>query len=162
MDTRIKLTKTGKTKVRQYIAEIIAKRKEILDAKLDTASDTDLPSVKDIICDIAWNINLQKDPLSYSEYMNTFGVTDNYNADTAIVLMAGNDFTIIPLLGDFFKWDYLVSDDEDKEWWIIVEGKGEMPYELNLSTEYMDDECCRVEIDGQFYYFGDNPNADLN
>ncbi len=171
MDTRIKLTVTGKKKAQQYINELNAKRKEILDAYPDPADETKIPSISDIENDVAWDIDASKGisfdsdkglKITYSEYVNAFGVTDDVNADSALVLTINDDFEVIPLLGDFFKWDYLISDDDEKEWWIVVEGKGEMPYELTLANEYSDDECCRVQIDGQYYYFGDNPNARLN
>lgn len=41
------------------------------------------------------------------------------------------------------------KDDEH----IIHEGKI-YPYEITLSSEYSDDMCMRVLIDGTYYYFG--------
>ena len=163
MDTRAKLTDSGKEKLRAYIEEITAKRKEILDAELDIARVTPIPTIESVAEDIgsdfdnknidAWVRNAPFAEMEYTEYSNVFEVTDNIDAEKALVLKAGEDFTILPLLEDFFKWEYLVSDDDEKEWYVVVEGKGEMPYELNLSTEYKDDECSRVLIDGQYYYF---------
>lgn len=51
-------------------------------------------------------------------------------------------------LDDFFEWE--VIDEE----YILVKGKGKFLYEITLSLDYRDDECMRVEIDGEYYYFG--------
>lgn len=82
------LTEKGKEKIKSYIAELEAKRKEILDAGLDTADDTNIPTEDDIICDIEF-IGVECDGF----YYNCWGVTDNYNSDEPISLEAGEDFT---------------------------------------------------------------------
>lgn len=161
MDTRVRLTESGKKKAQQYINELIAKRKEILDAKLDTADCTEIPTISDIEADMSWDCNIMKNPLEYSEYMNCWGVTDEYNSDYPLVLTK-EDFKIYPKLEDFFKWDWLDTEDPDKEWNILVEGVGELETYLSLSPDIPDDECRRVEINGQHYYFGEVPNAKLN
>lgn len=79
------LTPSGKEKVAQYIAEMSAKRKEIVDAGLDTTDDTTLPCETDILSDIE----------AFGEedgYCNCWGVTDNYNADHALYLEKGVDY----------------------------------------------------------------------
>lgn len=81
-----KLTKQGIEKCEQFIAECKAKRKEILDAKIDTADDTLLPTVEDIENEIEAFID------EYGEYYNFWGVTDNYNSDYTICLTLGKDF----------------------------------------------------------------------
>ena len=48
----VKLTELGKQEVNTYIREAEAKRKEILDARIDTADDTWLPDEDDILMDI--------------------------------------------------------------------------------------------------------------
>lgn len=48
----IKLTANGEAKVKQYINELWAQRKEILDVQKDTVDETTIPEVKDIISDI--------------------------------------------------------------------------------------------------------------
>ena len=55
------------------------------------------------------------------------------------------------LLDYFDNYDFPEDDkDGDK---IIVDEK-EYTYQITLSTKYTDEECCRVLIDGQCYYFG--------
>ncbi len=76
------LTQEGKNEVDFYIRELKAKRKEILDAGLDTANETHLPTEKDILSDIAWSED-------NGEYFNCWGVTDNYDADAPLVLNRG-------------------------------------------------------------------------
>ena len=81
-----RLTREGMEKVKAYIAELEAKRKEILDAKLDTANETALPDIQDITSDIEWFFD---DELM--EYMNNWGVTDDYNSDYPLHLVFGKD-----------------------------------------------------------------------
>lgn len=83
------LTDKGKVTVNQYLLEIQAKRKEILDAKKDTADETPMPTANDIIDDIEL-IGLDDDNC----YRNGWGCTDNYEADYPICLMSGVDFII--------------------------------------------------------------------
>lgn len=77
-----KLTELGKQEVNTYIREAEAKRKEILDAMIDTADDTWLPDEDDILMDIE---HFEED----GEYCNGWGVTDNYNADYPLYLKRG-------------------------------------------------------------------------
>ena len=79
---KVILTKIGERKVKEYIEELKAKRKEILDARLDTANETELPTIEDILSDI---YNFKKD----NEYYNNWGVTDNYDGDLPIYLKRG-------------------------------------------------------------------------
>ena len=81
-----KLTALGIKECERFIAECIAKRKEIIDAGIDTADDTILPTTKDIESEI--EIFIDED----GEYYNFWGVTDNYNSDYAICLKLGIDF----------------------------------------------------------------------
>ena len=83
-----KLTEKGRQKVERYIKELEAKRKEILDAGLDTADDTNLPDIETIESDIAF-IGLDED----NEYYNSWGVTDKYNADYPLSLSLNEDLT---------------------------------------------------------------------
>lgn len=80
-------TETGRKKAEQYIRELKAKRKEILDAGKDTADDTVIPSPEDILADIEF-IGMDDE----LEYYNSWGVTDNYDADVPIALTYGADF----------------------------------------------------------------------
>ena len=81
-----KLTELGIKECERFIAECVAKRKEIIDAGIDTADDTILPTTKDIESEI--EIFIDED----GEYYNFWGVTDNYNSDYAICLKLGIDF----------------------------------------------------------------------
>ena len=78
----VKLTELGKQEVNTYIREAEAKRKEILDARIDTADDTWLPDEDDILMDIE---HFEED----GEYCNGWGVTDNYNTDYPLYLKRG-------------------------------------------------------------------------
>ena len=72
-----RLTNKGLKNVRAFLTECEAKRKEILDAKKDTAGDTTIPSVEDILSDINCGVGVDAD----GEYYNSWGVTDNYESD---------------------------------------------------------------------------------
>lgn len=80
------LTLEGERKVEAYICELYAKRKEILDAGKDTADDTEIPDINDIISDIEIFVDKNGD------YYNDWGVTDNYNSDHPLSLSEGIDF----------------------------------------------------------------------
>lgn len=82
----MKLTAIGMKKVTAYINELAAKRKEIIDARLDTADETALPDVNDILDDIE---SFEEN----GEYLNGWGVTDNYNSDYPLNLVRGVDYT---------------------------------------------------------------------
>ena len=84
-----KLTETGKRNAKHYIRELAAKRKEILDAGLDTADDTSLPDLEDIENDVnSFGIN------DDGEYWNGWAVTDSYDADMPPCLQIGKDFEV--------------------------------------------------------------------
>ncbi len=85
----LEYTEKGKEKVEAYIKELGAKRKEILDAGKDTADDTTLPTIEDILDD-AISIGLDQD----GEYYNNWGVTDNCESDNPICLTLGEDLEI--------------------------------------------------------------------
>ena len=80
------LTSQGLAKVERYIAELKAKRKEILDADKDTAYDTPIPTMKDILSDIEWAFDEE-----LMEYCNSWGATDSYDADWPLHLTFGED-----------------------------------------------------------------------
>ena len=85
----LEYTEKGKEKVKTYIKELEAKRKEILDAGKDTADDTYIPTLEDILDDASYWFDEEG-----REYYNSWGVTDNYNADDAICLILGEDIEI--------------------------------------------------------------------
>ena len=79
-------TTEGLEKAEKYIEELKAKRKEILDAKIDTTEDTTLPTVDDILAD-AEDTGFDED----GEYVNGWGVTDNHDSDYPMSLKLGID-----------------------------------------------------------------------
>jgi len=81
-----RLTDKGIRNIERYIAELQAKRKEILDAGLDTADETNIPTVSDIFLD-AMDLGFDE----YGEAFNSWGVTDNHDADYPIFLKLGDD-----------------------------------------------------------------------
>lgn len=81
-----KLTEQGIKECERFIAECNAKKKEILDARIDTADDTMIPTIEDIESDIEEFVD------ENGEYYNCWGVTDNYNSDFPICLTLGIDF----------------------------------------------------------------------
>lgn len=83
---RAVLTELGKTKVRLYLAELKAKRKEILDARKDTASFP-LPIMSDVVMDMNEVLGPADD-----YYDNKLVCTDHYEADTWLELRLGTDF----------------------------------------------------------------------
>lgn len=86
-----KLTHEGIKKCQSFIAECEAKRKEILDARLDSDELTTIPSIEDIESDIN-GMGIDQD----GDYYNSWGVTDNYNSDKPIGLTIDIDFIEIP------------------------------------------------------------------
>ena len=83
-----KLTLQGITDVKDYIKALKKKRKEILNAKLDTANETMLPTLEDIVSDIEQFFDDQ-----LMEYCNSWGITDSYSADVPLCLKFGKDIT---------------------------------------------------------------------
>lgn len=82
-----KFTEKGLEKVRGFIAECEAKRKEILDASKDTADETNLPTEEAILDDLEFT-GIDED----GEYYNGWGVTDHYDSDGPLSLTLGTDF----------------------------------------------------------------------
>lgn len=82
------LTEKGREKVTWFIKECAAKRKEILDAGIDTADDTNLPTEEDIVSDLNYGVGIDED----GDYYNCWGVTDNYSSDAPCCLEVGIDF----------------------------------------------------------------------
>ena len=93
------LTPIGEQKVRFYLREMAAKRKEILDAGIDTADSTNLPTEEDIIDDIESFYGED----GVEEYCNCWGVTDEYNADTPLCLTLGQDIITAEAAASFYE-----------------------------------------------------------
>ena len=69
---------------------IKAKRKEILDAKKDTAYNTNLPNENNILSDMSLVIEESDD----GNYLNNWEVTDNYDGDYPLFLESEKDFIV--------------------------------------------------------------------
>ena len=81
------LTPAGEANIKWYLTNLKAKRKEILDAGRDTAEDTNLPTMEDIISDIE-NFYGRND---IPDYCNNWKVTDDYYSDYPLCLRLGHD-----------------------------------------------------------------------
>lgn len=82
-----RLTEKGREYVKTWIAGLEEKRKEILDAGLDTCEETTLPDVGDIEDDI--NEFADKEERCY---INCWGVTDSTDYDEPIQLDESIDY----------------------------------------------------------------------
>ena len=90
-NTKFVLTDAGKREVSHYIRNLEAKRKEILDAGLDTANETEIPTEEDIIADISVFADAD------GWYYNFWGCTDHYDSDGPLSLEADKDFKEVSL-----------------------------------------------------------------
>lgn len=79
------LTRTGTRKAGAFIGECMALRKELLDAHKDTADETTLPTIEDILSDLNDSFIRRE-----GTYCNGWGVTDNRSLP--IELAYGEDF----------------------------------------------------------------------
>lgn len=115
------LTESGKKTIHNYLEEMKAKRKEILDAGKDTAEDTNLPTEEEIFEDLM-SFGFDEDGEAY----NSFGITDNYEADRALSLTRGKDVIekiepyngvgIIPLYANKWCCKEVVGHPEQNEY----------------------------------------------
>ena len=106
------LTPLGEERVKCYLTELAAKRKEILDAGKDTADITWLPSIEDIISDIEIFFGVE----GANEYYNSWGVTDSYIADYPLRLTFGEDIITEAAAKSFEK-----NINKTKSFWEITE-----------------------------------------
>ena len=82
----VRLTELGKREVDNFLSELGAKRREILEAGKDTADDTLLPEEDDILMDIEF---FEEN----GEYCNGWGCTDCYDGDAPLYLKRGVHYT---------------------------------------------------------------------
>ena len=52
------------------------------------------------------------------------------------------------MLNDFYTWKF-----SDNEGFIAINGK-DYEYQISLDSSISDSECMRVNINGEYYYFG--------
>lgn len=81
------LTDAGKTKVKHFIENCRIKQDSILKAGLDTAKETTLPSVEDILCNVEDMVDED------GKYTNAWNITDNYLSDP-LEMHKDDDFVI--------------------------------------------------------------------
>ena len=82
-------TPTGRCKAIHFVYECEAKRKEILDAGIDTADETELPTAQDILDDVNTGVGLDEE----NEYFDSWGITDHYNSHP-LSLVVGEDLVL--------------------------------------------------------------------
>lgn len=75
------LTEIGRRHVEEFLEECVKKRKEILEAAMDTAYETHLPTVADILFDLNNNTGVDDS----GEYSSSWCVTDNDTVDFSYV-----------------------------------------------------------------------------
>lgn len=86
---RYVFTVNGYRTAKRFIAECEAKRKEILDAGIDTADKTDLPTAQDILDDVNVGVGLYDE----NEYINSWGITDHFGS-RPLSLIVGEDIIL--------------------------------------------------------------------
>ena len=82
------LTDAGKTKVKHFIEDCRIKQDSILKAGLDTAKETTLPSVEDILCNVGDMVDED------GKYTNAWNITDNYLSDP-LEMHKDNDYVLL-------------------------------------------------------------------
>jgi hypothetical protein len=78
------------------------------------------------------------------------GTLDNYVWPGSKEFIGPLEYDDLPMYEYTFGHPVRVAEDCDG---IIHDGK-KYQYEITLSDAYEDDKCCRVNIDGVYYYFG--------
>lgn len=82
-------TPIGRLKACHFIRVCEVKRKEILDAGIDTADETELPTSQDILDDVNTSVGLDEE----NEYFDSWGITDHYNSHP-LSLFVGEDIIL--------------------------------------------------------------------
>ena len=82
-------TPKGRLRVYHFIRECEVKRKEVLDAGIDTADETELPTAQDILDDVNTGVGLDEE----NEYFDSFGITDHYSS-YSLSLVVGEDLIV--------------------------------------------------------------------
>lgn len=82
-------TPMGRLKACHFVRVCEVKRKEILDAGIDTADETELPTTQDILDDVNTGVGLDEE----NEYFDSWGITDHYNSHP-LSLVVGEDIIL--------------------------------------------------------------------
>ncbi len=88
IDAKYQLTDKGREECEIFIKELKAKRKDILDAGIDTAEKTFVDYAPDELFEDLLDCGIDED----GEIYNGYGVTDHYDADRVFGLTLGVDF----------------------------------------------------------------------
>ena len=86
------LTKKGRKKTEEYLRDLKAKRKEILDAGKDTVDETPVPTAEDILADVERVGTEWSDLDGCPCYMGSWGATDHYDSGRLLQLKPGVDY----------------------------------------------------------------------
>lgn len=142
------LTEIGHKHVNDFLKECSAKRKEILDAGIDTACQTSLPTKADILLELNDGENIG----GSGEYDSDWAVTDNTAEDFAYVkcrLTYGIDYFIredTDTDKDTLLWDILQKHRGHKVS-IVSYGDNDAPANIALECE----DCGEVILDAGIY-----------
>ena len=82
-------TPIGRLKACHFIRVCEVKRKEILDAGIDTADETELPTAQDILDDVNTGVGLDEE----NEYFDSWGITDHFDSHP-LSLVVGEDIIL--------------------------------------------------------------------
>lgn len=82
-------TPKGRLWVYHFIRECEVKRKEIMDAGIDTADETVLPTAQDILDDVNTGVGLDEG----NEYFDSWGITDHFGSHP-LSLIVGEDIIL--------------------------------------------------------------------
>jgi len=86
-------TEKGKKNAKNYLANLMAKRKEILDAGLDTTEEFDCANLTiEVLLEDAVDVGFDED----MQAINGYYVTDHYDSDNPYCFTLGEDIVMIP------------------------------------------------------------------
>lgn len=84
------LTSSGRKIVREYIADLKAKREKILTAGNDSANKVFVLTLKDIEATILFYFDQDRE----THYCHSWGATDHYDSDLPLILKDYKDFEV--------------------------------------------------------------------
>jgi len=85
---KYELTPQGRKKCERYLKELQAKRKEILDAGIDTVHETSIDYTPEELLEDVLLFGIDE----YGDAWNSYGVTDHYTYEFPLNLRLGEDF----------------------------------------------------------------------
>ena len=148
----MRLTENGGKLVKTYISELKAKRKKILDAGIDTADDTKIPTIKDVMDDVSL-CGINYDDPDGPCYYNGWGVTDHYDSDYPLLLKLGRDLEGLEIEWDFNDEDFRkaqCSTVEDDIFGFAYVRTANDKYIVDIHREYYNSKDCGYDL--EVYY----------